>query len=45
MCIETGMVFEAIKDAGKWAGVTGEAIHSSLKRTGGKSGGYTWKII
>jgi hypothetical protein len=45
MCVETGAVFEAIKDAGKWAGVTGEAIHSSLKRTGGKSGGYTWKII
>lgn len=42
-CLETGMIFEAIKDAAKWAGVTDSAIYIAL-RIGGKrkSGGYTW---
>lgn len=44
MCVETGQVFECIKKAQEWLGVSG-GIYSCL---GGKSktcGGYHWKYV
>ena len=45
-CVETGQVFDAIKDAAKWAGVTDSAIGAALKAGDGrKCGGYQWKRL
>jgi hypothetical protein len=46
LCKETGQVFNAIKDAAIWAGVTSATIRQSIiKGDRRKAGGYTWKSV
>ena len=45
LCVETGVVFDSIKDAENWVGVKGSRISSvcNLKRGCKTCGGYHWR--
>lgn len=44
-CIETEEIFESIKKAAEWAGVSKFAIQDTLRGKTKKSGGYHWKYF
>lgn len=45
LCVDTGVIFDAIKDAAIWAGVTPGAIRQSVMKENRKAGGYKWEAV
>lgn len=44
ICVETGEVFQMIKDAAAWAGVTGSTISAVIAGITQTAGGYHWIV-
>ena len=42
-CLETGYVFDSIKDAAVWCNVKGSCISMFHKRKNNRAAGYTWE--
>ena len=43
-CKETGVVYETLVEAAKWAGVSPSTVATGIKR-GGTAGGYNWEEV